>query len=223
MNENAKRIAAIADGQLTIQEIADRVGMSRSGAKKIIARYQLPARHPGPPSGARNPAWVGGRMVDLDGYALLATRPRRVLEHRAVMEEVLGRQLDSQEVVDHIDGLTLHNDPSNLRVFATNGAHLQATAGGTRKWSRRGLANIGARTDLGRDVQRVDTYRRRKERGDVRLHAILRVWLSPGIDARHLSGTRHWLEQAGIDPSSRPSLERGLAELYRRYELDLLR
>jgi hypothetical protein len=221
---NVERVAALADGRRTLQEIADAVGLSRSGVKKIVARCGLPVRHPGPPSGERNPAWVGGRMIDLDGYVLLKTSPRRVLEHRQIMEKVLGRPLGPKEVVDHIDGLTLHNCPSNLRVFSTNGEHLKATLTGRgKRTSRSGAKNIGARIDRDVKIQRVDIYRQRKERGDARLLAILRAALQLGIDSPYLSGSSHWLISAGIDPSSRPSLERGLAELGQRYELDLLR
>jgi len=177
----------------------------------------------GRPQGADNHSWKGGRKVDLDGYVLLQTKPTRVSEHRKVAEQMLGRPLLPDEVVDHIDGITIHNDPSNLRVFASNGEHLAATISGKPpRWSTKGRQNIGTRTDQGLKIQPVDIYRQRKERGDVRLRAILRAALELGIEHPCLSGTRHWLTQNGIDPYSRPSLERAWDELERRYAADLV-
>jgi len=47
-----------------------------------------------------------------------ATKSGHVREHRLVMEQQLGRLLENDEVVDHIDRFdTLNNHPSNLRVM----------------------------------------------------------------------------------------------------------
>jgi len=223
MNQNAKRVAAVADGVLTIQEVADRVGMSRSGVKKIIARYGLPSRNAGAREGKHNPWYKSGVSICLDGYAHVRGR-KHVPLHRVLMEKKLGRPLKKEEVVDPIDGLTLHNDIANLRLFANNGEHLRVTLKGRKKTtSRIGMANIGARTDRGRVVTPVDTHRLRKARGDVRLHAILRLARELGIDSPHLWGSSEWLEKAGIPELTHSSLQRAWDDLSRRYEADLLR
>lgn len=217
------RVAEILSlSHLRSTKIAEHLGLSARYVRRVLAKNGL--SHPiGPPPGKDNPAWVGGRMVTQDGYVLLRNSPPRLVEHRFVVEQHLGRPLLVTEVVDHIDGITIHNDISNLRVFPNNGAHLAATTSGkTRCWSAAGRENIGVRTDLGLTIERVDTYRRRIKRGDVRLHAILRASLELGIAHPCLSGTLHWLTQRGIDPTSRRSLELALAELKRRYELDLV-
>jgi hypothetical protein len=217
-----QQVAALSDGVLTRAQIAERLGSTPSRVKKALARHpHLPRPSVGPPTGARNPAWRGGRQVDQDGYVVLQRLPTRQLEHRLVMEKALGRPLRPEEVVDHIDGITIHNDPANLRLFSSNGEHLQATATGVRKWSAAGRRNIGTRTDRGRVCEPVDIYRRRKARGDVRLRALLRAALELGIEHPCLSGNLHWLTQNGIDPTSRPSLERAWAELEHRYAADL--
>lgn len=211
----------LALSELPSTEIAKIVGCSPRYVRRVLLRHNL--SHPvGAPRGERNPSWVGGRMVGLDGYVLTQTKPCRVSEHRSVMEQILGRNLQEGEVVDHINGITIHNDPDNLRLFASNGEHLSATITGVkRNWSESGLANIGVRTDLGVSLEPVDTYRRRRERGDVRLRAILRASLELGITHPCLLGTTHWLVQRGIDPKSYRSLERAWRELQNRYEQDL--
>lgn len=44
--------------------------------------------------------------------------------HILIAEEMLGRYLQDQETVHHIDGNTQNNDKSNLMVFATNSDHI---------------------------------------------------------------------------------------------------
>jgi hypothetical protein len=225
LRELDSRVAAVSNGVLSRAQIAEILGCTPAQVKKALARMpQVPRRPAGPPSGSRNPSWRGGRILDRDGYVLLAKKPLRKAEHRVVMEQVLGRPLRPEEVVDHIDGITIHNDPSNLRVFATNGDHLRETTTETgRNWSAAGRRNIGARTDRGREIEPVDTYRLRRERGDVQLRALLRAALELGIAHPCLSGMLHKLTQNGIDPASRPSLERAWADLERRYAEDLVR
>lgn len=65
---------------------------------------------------------IAGRY-NHDGYImLLLTDGTRTLEHRYVMEGILGRALSQDEVVHHLDGNKSHNDPSNLEL-QTNEEH----------------------------------------------------------------------------------------------------
>lgn len=65
-----------------------------------------------------------GPILDGAGYALVVppsgysgkTRQGRVLEHRLVMERLLGRLLEAHEVVHHKDGNKLNNAPENLEL-----------------------------------------------------------------------------------------------------------
>lgn len=230
MNPKHRAIVNLANGERSSKEIAAIVGLTPRYVRRLMHRYDLPRLPHGGPSGERNGSWAGGRHVDLDGYVTVPAPDGggravgRILEHRLVLSRELGRPLQDEEVVDHIDGLTLHNAPENLRLFATNGEHLRATISGRpRAWSRSGHRNIGSRCDRGRVIVPVDIYRQRKARGDVRLLQILRAALSLGTDSPYLSGTHRHLEQAGIDPASRPSLERALADLERRFAQDLAR
>ena len=237
MDDLAEQILPLADGERTVPEIARLLGTTRKRVETRMKKHNMPRCKQGAQPGSRNHQYVCGRRVDLDGYVLVTAptghpharqRPNRVgkiiYEHRLVMEKKLGRYLSPEEVVDHIDGLTLHNAPDNLRLFESNGEHLAATISGTeRQWSEAGRVNIGARTDRGREIERVDTYRQRRKRGDVRLRAILRAALQLGTDSPYLSGTRHHLQKAGIVGLSRPNLERAWDDLSARWEADLLR
>lgn len=216
------RILELADGVRTSAEIAALVGCSEKYAQNVL-RVRGANRLPrGARRGSLNPSYLEGRSVDLDGYALVSAPPghpnaRRtgaMLEHRLVMERELGRYLEPTEIVDHIDGLHLHNDPSNLRLFASNRDHLRATISGQRPlWSEEGWAKMCIPSPLRPAYPQVDTYRQRKASGEIRLLQILLAASRLGIASPFLSGTRRHLEQARIDCSSPTTIERALADL----------
>ena len=233
MRQNEQAVRAAADGRLSISQIASATGVPHSTVKKILARCpDIPRREPGPPTGERNPAWIGGRHIDRDGYVTVPAPPDhpnaraigRIAEHRLAMERALGRYLGPGEVVDHIDGLTLHNAPENLRLFASNGDHLAATlAGRPKAFSASGHRHMLQCKSLPADRPRVDTHRLRRERGDVRLRAILQAALTLGTTSPFLLGSRRHVERAGIRRLDRPTIERAWRDLCARWEADLLR
>lgn len=54
-----------------------------------------------------------------DGYVVVKTGIRKwELEHRLIMERVLGRKLTTDEHVHHINGVKWDNDPRNLQVLS---------------------------------------------------------------------------------------------------------
>lgn len=231
MNANTRQIVALSDGCRSSVEIAKLLGLTPRYVRKVQRRLGLPTRPRGAQPGAANHQFVAGRRVDLDGYVLVTApadhpyaryrpgRPSKVMfEHRLVTERTLGRYLLPTEVVDHIDGLTLHNAPENLRLFASNGEHLAYTrAGLPPQHSLAGHANVGARTDRGEVIVPVDTYRQRRASGDVRLRQILLTALSLGTDSPYLLGTHRHTTKAGIDLSDRSTIQRALADLYERW------
>jgi len=225
MNDRQKKIADLCDGVLTSKQIALMIGDNAKYVQRTMAAFDLPRVPRGAQKGSVNPSWDGGRSIDSDGYVTVPTpeghhgrKIGRIAEHRLVMEQHLGRNLLSSEVVDHIDGLHLHNDPSNLRIFQSNADHLKATISGMiPKWSDQGIDRMNSSRLQREESQPVDTYRQRKENGDVRLMQILLAWLSLDADSPHLLGTIRHLKKAGISDLSQTNLKRALDDLYQKY------
>ena len=82
--------------------------------------------------GERHTCWKGGRLNHAQGYILIwkkdhpyAESKGYVLEHRLVMEEVVGRILGPEEVVHHVNGIRNDNRPENLMLFKDHAAHMK--------------------------------------------------------------------------------------------------
>lgn len=82
--------------------------------------------------GKNHPMWSGGRCKNGAGYILIykpehlfAGCYNQVREHRLIMEKFLGRYLDNNEVVHHVNGIKDDNNIENLILFANNKEHME--------------------------------------------------------------------------------------------------
>ena len=75
--------------------------------------------------GDQHPGWKGGRRRTSDGYVLVyapehptlrGKRAPYIREHRLVMEQAIGRLLESHETVHHINGDKTDNRIENLQL-----------------------------------------------------------------------------------------------------------
>jgi hypothetical protein len=81
--------------------------------------------------GERHYNWSGGKTHRGDGYVMVncpghprADRRGRVMEHIVIMEQMIGRRLQDDEVVHHKNKNRSDNRPENLKLFSSNGLHL---------------------------------------------------------------------------------------------------
>lgn len=169
-------VVAMAVAGATLNAIGDAVGTTKNRVREYLTRHgierpawrEIPRDNPRSRvlTGPLNPSWKGGRTLDKSGYVLVwmpghpeANASGYVREHRIVMARTIGRPLNREEVVDHINGETSDNRPENLRLFANNGEHLRATLSGVpcpqrgRKGPRSRRA-IAIRQESGTDVER---------------------------------------------------------------------
>lgn len=226
-----EKVRELSDGQRTSTEIAAQLGIAPRHVRKIWTRHNLPRPNVGAQRNARNHQFREGRRITHNGYAVV-TAPighpyaraygKRtagiILEHRLVLEQKLGRYLLPEETVDHIDGLQLHNHPDNLRLFGTNKEHLQETLVGRRpNHTEQGRENMRLRHRQPEDLVPFDIHRQRTEAGATRLRQILLAALQLGTDSPFLLGSYHHTRKAGIDMSSRSTIERALVDLCQRW------
>lgn len=118
------QIYDLFEGGASIAEIVKQVGTNRESVRKYLLKRYTPKQKRAivlknfkQPKGQDSPNWKGGREITKAGYIRLwISRDERVLEHRKVMEEHLGRRLNRDEVIHHINGNNADNRIANLRL-----------------------------------------------------------------------------------------------------------
>ena len=116
-------------------ETAEQIALSYSTYKQSVLNSLKRTKTPRRQSwlranGAKNANWRGG-VRWIKGYKHLlmpnhhlARADGYVAEHRLLAEQLIGRQLLSNEVVNHKDRDTTNNQIGNLEVFDNNGEHI---------------------------------------------------------------------------------------------------
>lgn len=122
--QKVNKIYELFESGSSIAEIVEQVGTNRETVRQYLLKRYTPKQKRAivlknfrQPRGESSPNWKGGREITRAGYVRLwISKDQRVLEHRQIMEEHLGRKLGRDEVVHHINGDNADNRLVNLHL-----------------------------------------------------------------------------------------------------------
>ena len=122
--QKINQIYALFESGAMISEIVAKVGTNRETVRQYLLKKYTPKQKRAIvkgnikwPRGKDSPNWKGGREITKAGYIRIwISRDERIMEHRMVMEKHVGRKLNRNEVVHHINGNNSDNRLSNLQL-----------------------------------------------------------------------------------------------------------
>jgi len=113
--------------ELCVSEIAGKCGVGITTISRWAARFEIRKIRPykGSRKGPQNPYWAGGRYKDhTSGYIWVynpdhpsVTQKGYVLEHRLVVEKLIGRYLRTNEIIHHKNKIKDDNRIENLEII----------------------------------------------------------------------------------------------------------
>lgn len=112
-SDNTRKIIKTKNtGKKLSEEVKQKISQSRKGLRFVQNE------------------WGGHKKLRADGYMSVympdhphANKDGYIMEHRLVMEKILGRYLESNEVVHHINSKRNDNQPENLMLFSSLSDH----------------------------------------------------------------------------------------------------
>lgn len=123
-----KNISLASKGRKHSEETKIKISLATKGKPKS---EQMKKRLSESRQGSKHPLWKDGKHKS-HGYISVTKRDHpfaskmgKVPEHRLVMEKSLGRYLEPEEVVHHINGVLDDNRIENLKLFPNNKIHMQ--------------------------------------------------------------------------------------------------
>lgn len=148
---NFELVMKMCDDGASLRAIGKAVGTQGKNVRRFLKIQGITRDFPLNRKGERSPQWKGGRHIDKDGYVNVycPNHPNArkhtpyILEHRLVMEAMIGRYLLPEEVVHHRDKNKQNNHTNNLQLFSENAEHLRhELTGSCPKWTEDGKRRI---------------------------------------------------------------------------------
>jgi hypothetical protein len=130
--ENLAKRSASLKGRIFSNDTKRKISISKTGTKNAQwgthrskdERQYLSRILSGTRTGSANPAWKGGVRIDGNGYETVRVHEHfYLLTHRLIMERILGRKLQGEEVVHHVNRNRKDNRPENLALCNNASAH----------------------------------------------------------------------------------------------------
>jgi len=124
-NKGTKGIIKANSGSFKKGQTSLRKGIKHSS----VTKRKISESRTGKSLRENHPNWKGGIRKAL-GYTMIlnsehpfASKSGYVMEHRLIMEEYLGRYLNPDETIHHIDFNKSNNDINNLYLFESDSKH----------------------------------------------------------------------------------------------------